>query len=219
MSNSVNLHVIVLEETMAGSELVLMPMRLYVGAADSTKLESEIPEIMKLPPMPLQGADLVFDLRTETGKVAIAVILPKDNGAGFGLKFERPGLVELPLNAGDAGSFLKKQDVLANGKWATAEFDASDISPDGFKAKRLAKKVKTTKDLYNNNYESARIPFVLNVIDTKLDFSPEALPDPPFHISEAAKSETCDNNGNTIVRILTHGGPHPPTSAFLIAAV
>lgn len=171
-------------------------------------------------PPTFKGKGLDIDLGSDTGTVAFAIRLPKNvlvNGSWVksNLEFVDPPVVQLPSNYRSEETYLTfplKQP--GNKRWAWFECDLESI--------RLNSKVcEMVKAQHNHagQRKVMRIPFVLNVIDTKLGFAPWMLPPepllsppPPFTSDETASK-------GIFASIMTHGGVHPTVGNYVVMDV
>lgn len=168
-------------------------------------------------PPTFKGKGLDIDLGSDTGTVAFAIRLPKNvlvNGSWVksNLEFVDPPVVQLPSNYRSEETYLTfplKQP--GNKRWAWFECDLTSI-----RNSEVCRKIKAQHN-HAGQRKVMRIPFVLNVIDTKLGFAPWMLPPEPLLSSPPPPDETASKG--TFMSIMTHGGVHPTVDNFVLLDV
>ena len=166
-------------------------------------------------------SDLDIDIGWEPGTVAFAIRLPKFivvNGKTepSHLVFRSTPFRALPSNYTTEETYLLNpvRPSSSNRRWAWFELNLEWIR----NGSRLADEIKRAHH-HPHQRRAIRIPFLLNVIDTKLGFAPWMLPHEPMESSPpcppppSPSDETVSKEISTSNR--THGGVHPTVGNYV----
>lgn len=151
---------------------------------------------------------LDIDVSACAGGLSLVITLPPKDDMGFQLLFEQKQPFSLRPDLFDPGErIVVQQSISADRTWASVTFDLDAVANS-----RIGKAAKA------HGHAWIGVPYSLNVIEAAYGITPIVFPHHHTDVRIGAPTGFVPPSSAT-PNLLGHGGPHPPTSSFLIASV